>query len=194
MPRQGFARVCWKKPLRLEQTDAAVWHEGWQLLAQPERLEPAYRQRLPPQQQAQAHQGLETPRGKRRRGRARLIESDAEGLSDKPEFAPRVTRMRTRLQPREAQVQHLKAAGEREDELRLIGGRLETFAAHVHEGLHQADVHTRRAIIRSLVTRVDVDQQHMRVVFRVSPPSAPPASDNAANHWQDSGRRVHAVD
>jgi site-specific DNA recombinase len=31
IPWQGFAGVCWHKPLRMEQTDAAVWHEVCQL-------------------------------------------------------------------------------------------------------------------------------------------------------------------
>ncbi len=186
-------RVCGSKPLRMEQTDAAVWQEVCQLLAQPARLEQAYRQRLHPAQQTDASQNLETQMGKLRRGLARLIDSYAEGFIDKQEFEPRVTRMRARLQHLEAQVQHLKAEEEVEEELRLILGRLETFAAKVHAGLQQADFHTRREIIRSLVKRVEVDQQHIRVVFRVSPTSVLPSSNNTPNNWQDSGRRVLAA-
>ena len=59
------------------------------------------------------YQGLETQIGKLRRGLARLIDSYAEGLIDKQEFEPRVTRMRTRLQHLEAQVKHLKAERDR---------------------------------------------------------------------------------
>ena len=81
---------------------------------------------------------------------AYLSESYAEGLIDKQEFEPRVTHMRARLQHLEAQMQYLKAEGEIEEELRLIMGRLETFAAQVHNGLQQADFHTRREIMRSL--------------------------------------------
>jgi site-specific DNA recombinase len=111
-------------------------------------------------------------------------------LIDKQEFEPRVTHIRARLQHLEAQMQHLQTEGEMEEELRLILGRLETFAAQVHNGLQQADFHTRREIIRSLVKRVEVDQQHLRVVFRVNPTSVLPSSDNASSNWQDSGRRV----
>jgi site-specific DNA recombinase len=190
MPRHGFERVCGSKPVRMDQTDTAVWHEVCRRLAQPARLEQAYRQRLHPQPQSHPSQGLETQRGKLRRGIARLIESYAEGLLAKQECAPRVTRMRARLQHLEAQVQHLQAVGELEEEWRLIVGRLETVAAKVYDGLQQADFDTRREIMRSLVKRVDVDQQHLRVVFRVSPTSLPPASDSAPHTWQDSGRRV----
>ena len=128
--------------------------------------------------------------GKLHRGIGRLIDSYAEGLIAKPEFEPRVTRMRTQLQHLEAQVAHLKAEGEVEEELRLILGRLETFAAKVHDGLQQADFQTRREIIRSVVKRVEVDQQHIRIVFRVSPTAFPPPSDSASHSWQDSGKRV----
>jgi len=192
IPRHGFARVCGSKPLRMDQTDAAVWHEVCRLLAQPERLEQAYRQRLHPAQPSAASHGLETQMSKLRRGLARLIDSYADGLIDKQEFEPRMTHMRARLQHLEAQMQHVQAEGEMEEELRLILGRLETFAAQVHNGLQQADFHTRREIIRSLVKRVEVDQQHLRVVFRVNSTSVLPSSDNASSNWQDSGRRVLA--
>jgi len=124
-------------------------------------------------------------------GLARLIDSYADGLIDKQEFEPRVTHMRARLQHLEAQMQHLKAEGELEEELRLIVGRLETFAAQVHDGLQQADFHTRREIIRSLVKRVEVDQQHIRVVFRVSPTFVLPSLDSAPHHALRLAGRWH---
>jgi site-specific DNA recombinase len=120
IPRQGFERVGWNKPSRMDQTDAAVWHEVCRLLAQPERLEQAYRPRRHPPSPSQAQQGLETQIGKLHRGMARLIGSDAEGLIDKQAFEPRVPRMRARLQHLEAQVEHLKAEGEMGEELRLV--------------------------------------------------------------------------
>jgi site-specific DNA recombinase len=69
--------------------------------------------------------------GKLRRGIARLIDSYADGLIDKQEFEPRVTRMRERMQHLEEQVQRFKEESEVEEELRLILGHLETFAAKV---------------------------------------------------------------
>jgi len=113
---------------------------------------------------------------------ARLIDSSAEGLIDTQACAPRVPRMRTRVQHLEAQVEHLKAEGEMEEEWRLVVGRLEPFAANVYHGLQQADIQRRRKIIRRLVKRVAVDQQHLRMVFRVSPTSLPPSSDSVSHH------------
>ena len=192
LPRYGGKRWCWNKELRLDQTDAAVWQEVCQVLEDPARLEQEYRQRLQPHQQRSEYEGLETQMGKLRRGIARLIDSYAEGLIDKQEFEPRVTRMRERMQHLEDQFFGLKEAAAVEDELRLILGRLETFAAKVKEGLHQADFQTRREIIRALVKRVEVDQQQIRVVFRISPTTLPPSSGDAPHSLQHYGGRVHS--
>jgi site-specific DNA recombinase len=190
LPRFGGKRWCWNKELRLDQTDAAVWQEVCRLLEEPERLEQEYRQRLHPQQPNE-YEGLEAQMGKLRRGMARLIDSYAEGLIDKQEFEPRVTRMRERLHHLEDQLQRLKEATEVEEELRLILGRLETFAAKVKAGLYQADFQTRREIIRALVKRVEVDEQQIRIVFRVSPTTLPPSSSDAPHTLQHYGGRVH---
>ena len=192
IPRQGFERVCWNKELRMDQADAVVWQEVSHLLEEPERLEQEYRRRLLPQEKPQEHEGLETQMSKLRRGIARLIDSYADGLIDKQEFEPRVTRMRERMQHLEEQLAHLKEESEVEEELRLIVGRLETFAEKVQEGLQHADFQTRREIIRTLVKRVEVDEQQIRIVFRVSPMPFPPTSEAASHHWQDWGRRVHS--
>ena len=192
LPRVGGQRWCWNNELRMDQTDAAVWHEVCQLLEDPQRLEQAYRQQLA-SAASQAHPegpaGLDTQLGKLRRGIARLIDSYAEGLIEKPEFEPRVTRLRERLQHLEAQRQQLMEAAAVEDELRLMLGHLKTFAATVKAGVHQADFPQRRDSIRTLVKRVDVDQHHLPVVFRVSPTALPPGSHDAPHTLQHCGGR-----
>src|SRR5260221_8712938 len=145
----------------MDRTDAAVWQEVCQLLEAPQRLEQAYRQQLmssASQDHPEQPAGLDTQLGKLHRGIARLIDSYAEGLIEKPEFEPRVSRLRERVRHLNEQRQRLYEASAVEDELRLLLGRLETFAATVNEGLHQADFHTRRDIIRTLVKRVEVDE------------------------------------
>ena len=78
-----------------------------------------------------------------------------------------------------------------EGELRLMLGQLETFAAKVSAGLHNADFSTRRDIICALVKRVEVDEQQIRVAFHVSPTRSPSSSGDASHNWQHWGRRVH---
>jgi hypothetical protein len=78
--------------------------------------------------------------------------------------------MRERLQQIEEQAQQVKDEASLERELTFILGRLDEFAARVKTGLHEADWLTRREIIRALVKRVEIDQEQVRVVFRVNPP------------------------
>jgi site-specific DNA recombinase len=191
LPRRGFERLCWNKELHMDQTDAAVWQEVCRLLEDPERLEQEYRQRLLPSGKEAESDGLEAQMGKLRRGIARLIDTYADGLIDKQEFEPRVTRLRERMQHLEEQIQRLREASEVEEELRLILSRLETFATKVQDGRHQADFQTRREIIRALVKRVEVDSQQIRIVFRVSPTSLSSSSDDVSPNWQHWGRREH---
>jgi len=59
-----------------------------------------------------------------------LIDSYAKGLIDKAEFEPRITRMRERLTQLEEHMRQIQDEAGMEHELRLILGRLETFACH----------------------------------------------------------------
>ena len=189
LPRFGGKRRCWNKELRMDQTDAAVWQEVCHLLEEPEQLVQEYRRRLQVPEKSQEPEGLDAQMGKLRRGIARLIDSYAEGFIDRQEFEPRVTRLRERLYHLEEQLQRLKEEAEGEEALRAILGRLETFAKKVKEGLHNADVQTRREIIRALVKRVEIDEQQIRVVFRVSPLASAPPFDGASSNLQHWGRR-----
>ena len=108
----GGARVCTKPQGRTELVALAGWRAGWALRAQPERLAEADRRRLPAPGRAkrQAQPPREAQIGKLRQGLARLRDSDAEGLLDQQECAPRMTRRRPRLTPREEQAQQLQDA------------------------------------------------------------------------------------
>jgi len=191
LPRRGFERLCTNKPLRLDQADAAVWQEVCKLLENPAQLEQEYRQRLLPDKQDAAVDGLHAQSGKLRRGIARLIDSYTDGLIDKAEFEPRVRHLRERLAHIQVQIQHLRTQAEEEDTLRLILHRLDTFTAKIQNRLHQADFQTRREIIRTLVKRVEVNTSHLRVVFRVNPISLPEQSTYPSPNSQHWGRRVH---
>src|SRR5262249_30755448 len=54
-------------------------------------------------------------------------------------------------------------------ELQLIIGRLEDFAAKLHDGLEMADWASKRDLIRALVKRVEVARHEVNVVFRIDP-------------------------
>src|SRR5207248_5802597 len=117
------------------------------------------------------------------------IDSYAEGMIEKAEFEPRITRMRERIQQLEAQIRQIQDEAGMEHELRLILGRLETFASKVKEGLAEADWLTRREIIRTLVKRVEVDQEQVNVIFRIGPTTPSTPSDHHSQSLQHCGGR-----
>jgi hypothetical protein len=68
-------------------------------------------------------------------------------------------------------------------ELRLIIGRLEEFSIRVKDGLTEVDWSTQREIIRTLVKRVEIEQEKVNVVFRIAPnPSIPDLGKDCLQH------------
>jgi len=148
-----------------------VWQEVCSLLAHPERLAEEYRRRLQPGTRTKRTPliTIEGQISKLRQGVAQLIDSYAEGLIDKGEFEPRVTRLRQRLARLEEQRQALADEAALQGELLLIIGRLEDFAAKLRDGLEAADWASKRDLIRTLVKRVEVARDDVNVVFRIDP-------------------------
>ncbi len=168
--RFGGVRVCGNHQVRTDLLDVAVWREASALLEQPHRLEQEYRQRLTVRSEQETERTtVERQRDKLRQGLARLIDSYTEGYLEKSEFDSRVTRQRQRIAALDEQVRQLADAEALQRELQLLIGRLEDFAAQVEEGLETADWLTRRELIRTLVSRVEIDHTQVNVVFRVPP-------------------------
>jgi site-specific DNA recombinase len=111
---------------------------------------------------------------------------------DKTEFDPRIARLRERIRQLEAHVQQIQDQESLEQELQMIIGHLETFATKVNQGLHAADWLTRREIIRTLVKRVEIDQEKVNVVFRIGPNTPPSPSDHHTQSLQHCGGRENA--
>jgi site-specific DNA recombinase len=80
----------------------------------------------------------------------------------------------------------------REAELRLVMGQLEGFARRVSQELQEPDWTTRREIVRALVKQADIDDQEVRVVYRVSPSpfEGGPQQGSLQRCW---GRGHHAL-
>ena len=192
--RFGGVRVCWNKQLRTDLVDEAVWNEVCKVLEDPTRIEQEYRLRFQPPDGTPELRGLEASVGRLRQGIARLIDSYAEGMIDKTEFDPRIARLRERIKQFEAQIQQIQEEVSLQQELQVIIGKLETFAARVREGLHQADWLTRREIIRTLVKRVEVDQEQVRVIFRIGPTTPSSPTDAHPQSLQHCGRSMLTSD
>jgi site-specific DNA recombinase len=169
--RFGGQRLCWNKQVRTDMLDAAVWDDVRGLLSEPERVRGEYERRLQgaqtgPSQEVE-HLGKLVNNVKKMI--SRLIDAYGDGLLDKSEFEPRISAARTRLAKLEGEQRQRIGEAAQEAELRLVIGQLEVFASRVSEGLQEPDWDTRREIVRALVKRVEVDEQEVRIVYRVSP-------------------------
>jgi site-specific DNA recombinase len=190
--RFGGQAVCDNPQTRGDLLDEAVWAEIRALLEDPARLRAEYQRRLLAADQAPDQDAtlLEGQIRRVRQGIGRLIDGYADGLIDKPEFEPRVSRLKERVAALERQLQEARETVAQQRDLRLIIGHLDAFAAAVAQNLEHLDWSGRRAVVRALVKQVEVDYDEVRVVFRVGP--GPVVLDSAPNIPQDCGGRRSA--
>jgi site-specific DNA recombinase len=168
--RFGGQRVCHNKQVRQDLLDQAVWNDVRSLLADPARVERELNRRLDGQSadnQQMADQKLNTQIDKVRRGIARLIDAYGEGLVDKSEFEPRITSAKQRLSQLQEQLQTRVDQQAKAKEMRLVIDNLQTFSREVTASLDEADWSKRREIIRTLVKRVEVENDQVKIVYRV---------------------------
>src|SRR5271166_7062977 len=169
--RFGGQRLCWNKQIRTDMLDAAVWDDVRRLLSEPERIRKEYERRLqgPETGPNREVQHLGKMVGNVKKMISRLIDAYGEGLLDKSEFEPRISAARERLAKLEAEDRQRIGEAAKEAELRLVIGQLEEFASRVSQGLQEPDWETRREVVRALVKKVEIDEQEVRIVYRVSP-------------------------
>jgi site-specific DNA recombinase len=125
---------------------------------------------------------LEQQIAKVRNGIARLIDGYAEGYLEKSETEPRIRRFKQRLQTLQEQAEQARTLARQEADLQLVIGRLEAFSARVSDGLENLDWTGRRELIRTLVKRVEIETESIRVVFRIGEVPLPPASGSCLHH------------
>ena len=98
----------------------------------------------------------------------RLIDSYQDGYLEKEEFEPRIRGLRERLAQLETAAASAAEQGRSDEGLRQVIGAIEQFATRVRERLDQSDFATRQAIIRTLVDRIEIDDQAVRIVYKVN--------------------------
>jgi site-specific DNA recombinase len=169
--RFGGQRLCWNKQVRTDVLDAAVWEDVRQLLSEPERIRAEYERRSqgPETEADRAVKHLSNMIRNVKKTISRLIDAYGDGLLDKSEFEPRILAARDRLAKLEGECRQRMDEAAREEGLRLVIGQLEEFARRVSQELQEPDWAARREIVRALVRQVEIDEQEVRIVYRVSP-------------------------
>ena len=171
--RSGGQRLCWNKMVRTDYLDAAVWEDVRCLLSEPDRIRAEYQRR---RQRKKSHGDRKADQVAKlimqvKKSISRLIDAYRDGLIEKSEFEPRVTAARERHSRLQQEQNEATAEESQDTELRLVIGQLEEFAKRVSDGLRQPTWATRRQIVRALVKQVEIDQDEVRIVYRVGPPS-----------------------
>ena len=165
-------RRCDARVIPVAPLDTAVWEQVCRLLEDPARVLHEYERRLQAARTGPRRVELEAvdrQLTKVRGGIGRLIDSYAEGLINKAEFEPRLSELRQRVAKLEADAGALKTSAEQTHCLQLVIGKLEAFAAIIADRLDVANWATQRDLIRTLVQRIEIDDDHVRVVFRIDP-------------------------
>jgi site-specific DNA recombinase len=169
--RFGGESICDSPMLPVDRLDAAVWDDVRAVLLEPARIEREYERRLG---ELEAERPSAADSGKLvadlRRRISRLLEMYEEGYLDKETFRRRMDTAKARLSQLEAEAKAMREQAEEVQELKLVMGCLEGFAARVREGLEQGDAAVKRTIVEALIQEVKIGDETIRVVYRVSPP------------------------
>ena len=174
--------------------DAVVWEDVCQLLREPERLreEFARRQHGADADQPAQRERLRTTIAKAKQGIGRLLDAYAAGLVEPSDFEPRIRRLKEQLAKAEAEWQQLAQALHEQGEVQRLLSTFAEFAEQINESLNQANWQQRREILRALVKRVEVENETVRIVYKVPPrPFAKGPQGGLLQHcW---GRRRKAI-
>jgi site-specific DNA recombinase len=169
--RFGGQRLCPNKQVRTDLLDAAVWEDVRCLLSEPGRIKDEYQRRCSKTNPdgARAVDQVAKLINQVKKSISRIIDAYEQGLVEKSEFEPRIVAARERLSRLEEERKREADQEVQESELRVVIGQLEEFARRVSEELREPGWLTRREIIRALVKQVEIDEDEVRVVYRVSP-------------------------
>jgi len=156
--------------------------------------EPSERRTGPPGQNQEQRllDNLETLRSQKAKlehAVERLIDSFAEGLIEKDQFASRVARTKTRIADLDTRIKAYAGDLDHREHLRLASNRLRELAATVGPELGSADWQRRREIIRTVVQRIDIDIDVIKIIFRVNENKRVSDSDAIAITFPRSSKR-----
>jgi site-specific DNA recombinase len=165
--RFGGERICSNGQIRAEFLEGAVWHEVCDLLKDPEKLEQEFHEGGAAIGSLQNAEALRARRLKQQHALDRLIDSFTEGLIEKDQFTSRMTRTKGRIADLDAQVQAYSGDIDRLEHMRLAAERLRELATTMGPDFAEADWHRRRDVIRTLVQKVEIAHENVKIVFRL---------------------------
>ncbi len=166
--RFGGEAICNNKQVQGKFLETAAWHAVCELLTDPQTLEEEYSGHNQADTSFENVETLKSQSIKLQSVLERLIDSFAEGLIEKDQFTSRIDRTKRRIADLDAKIREDVSDIDRRENLRVAANRLRELAAAIGPELADADWHRRREIVRTLVQRIDVDTEVIRMIFRVT--------------------------
>jgi site-specific DNA recombinase len=166
--RFGGERICSNAQVQGNSLETAVWSEVSKLLINPERVEMGPYDRTVNSTLLENLENLRAQITKLQHAVERLIDSFAEGLIEKDQFASRMARTKNRIADLDARIKAYASDVDQREHLRLATKRLGELAVTIAPELGSADWQRRREIIRTVVQRIDIDTDVIKIIFRLN--------------------------
>jgi len=166
--RFGGERICSSAQIQGNILEMTVWSEISKLLMDPQRVELEHEDRNKNGTLLDNLETLRSQKAKLEHAVERLIDSFAEGLIEKDQFASRMARTKSRIADLDTKIKAYAGDLDQREHLRLATKRLRELAATVGPELGSADWQRRREIIRTVVQRIDIDTDVIKVIFRIN--------------------------
>ena len=165
----GREEKCRNRLIPMKQLDVVVWEDLCELVSHPQGLRHAL-------QRAQSGQWLPQELQARREGQRRarvalahqvdrLTEAYLEQIVTLEEYRRRRGELQERQEAIEAQMRHLEASIDHQEELTGIVQNMETFCQRVQHGLAQATFEQKRRLVELLIDRVIVTQEQVEIRY-----------------------------
>lgn len=169
-------RVCQNPQVRVDQLDGYVWDSVRQVVQDPKRVLDEWSRRGATDG---AIAELRTQRDDAKRLLSvqeqtlrRLRDAYEAGALELDDLTARSERVRARIRQAKEELAQAETTLSQTAELTAVVTRLTEFAEKVHNGLDRLDWTQRQQLIRTLVARVEINEQGATVVYRVPTPSS----------------------
>jgi site-specific DNA recombinase len=201
----GDGPICRNPGVRADRLHEHVWESVKGIVQQPERvLEEWTRRNESDGTLLQAREDYEQAKRfvtSQEQTLRRLQDAYEAGALTVEELKVRTERVRARIIQAQQDLGEAEANLSKSVELRALAGQVSSFAEQVRAGLDGLDWHGQRRLIRTLVSRIEIDEEGATIVYRIPgiarPPGMPdPGADvpvlSVAS--MESGVRRHRTD
>jgi site-specific DNA recombinase len=166
--RFGGEAICPNKQVQGKFLETAVWQQLCELLRNPRTLQREYDSRRSAEGSLERIENFKAQRLKLQHAMERLIDGFTEGLIGKEQFTLRMDRTRSRVSDLDVKIRADTGEVGRLESVRLAMQRLLELSAAIGHDLDNADWRRKREIIRTLVQRIEIDTDVIKLILRLT--------------------------